>query len=626
MTENKMLESALTYASMGLAVFPLKFKGKEPATPDGFKSATTDPERIKAWWGKPPGDKNNIGIATGQISGSLIVIDIDKDPEKGIDGYESLLDWTNQYGALPETAMTITGRGGNHLLYRAKAPERSRTNLYPGIDIRADGGYIVAPPSVHPNGQLYEWEQELDEYGITPVNDTVSTFLHPLEDLDRPALEMPEMIPSGERNASLFKLACSLRDKGLSESAIATAVKEENRAKCVPPLGDREINILIGSAMKYEPEHRYTTTTENGVIKAVKEKKDPPPLEMYTAADLMKMDLRPPRYIVKDLLPVGVCILAAPSKMGKSWLVLDLGLAVAAGQPFMGFPTNKCEVVYFALEDSWARLKGRLKKLTGSETAPEGLTLVTKCEPIQNGFLQQIEQVIKGKPNVGLIIVDTLQKVKPPSDKNKTAYEQDYEVFSEISKLAIKHDISIMFLHHTRKGNGFNTDPFENILGSTALQGATDVMFIIKKEKRTDEEAIFYATGRDISPEELAVKFNKQSCRWENLGDAGTIDQLRAELEYRNHPAIVTLKAKLEEIKNDPNVPIKEYVVRAKDFRDDVIEHTGQVIGTSERNFMTEVSRFDAYLLKDKIRHIVPENNTTHKKISARWHRYKSIQ
>lgn len=619
---NKMLESALTYASMGLAVFPLKFKGKEPATADGFKSATIDQEQIYAWWGKPPGDKNNIGIATGQISRNLLAIDIDKDPDKGIDGYESFTDWIGKFGVLPETAMTITGRGGNHLLYRTGEPERSRTNLYPGIDIRGEGGYIVAPPSVHPNGQPYEWEQELDEYGITPADDTVLSFLHPLEDLDRPALEMPEQISEGGRNATLFKLACSQRDRGLSEGAILAAVREENKAKCVPLLSDREIQILVNSAMKYKPEHRYTATTENGVIKA---KKDPPPLEMYTAADLMKMDLRPPRYIIKDLLPVGVCILAAPSKMGKSWLVLDMGLSIVEGRPFMGFKTNKCEVVYFALEDSWARLKGRLKKLTGSETAPEGLTLITKCEPIQNGFLQQIEQVIKSKPDVGLIIVDTLQKVKPPSDKNKTAYEQDYEVFSAISKLAIEHNVSIIFLHHTRKSNGFNTDPFENILGSTALQGATDVMFIIKKEKRTDEDAVFYATGRDINPEEIAVKFNKATCKWESLGDAGMIDQLRAEAECRNHPAIITLKVKLEEIENDPEEPIKEYVVRAKDFRNDVIEHTGQLIGTSERNFMTEVSKFDAYLLKDNIKHTIPESDTTHKGKKGRFHRYRYI-
>lgn len=351
--------------------------------------------------------------------------------------------------------------------------------------------------------------------------------------------------------------------------------------------------------------------------------KEPPPLETYTAAELLRMDLQPPRMIVNGLFPEGVGILSAPSKMGKSWFALDMGLSIIKGEPVMGFTTNRCGVIYFALEDSWTRLQRRLKKLTGAECVPEGLTLVTKCEPIHKGFLKQLEQEIKKRPDAGLVIVDTLQKVKPPSDRNKNAYEQDYQVFGEISKLALKYHVCILFLHHNRKSNGFDGDPFEDILGSTALQGATDVMCVIKKKKRTDEEATFYATGRDIDQQDLIIKFNKETCRWENLGDAGSIEQLNAEMEYRNHPAMVTLHYKLDCIERDPDEPIKEYVVRMQDFQADTIEHTGEVIGTSARNFGTIVARFDPYLLKDKIKHIEPEGNTIYKGKRGRYHRYK---
>lgn len=354
-----------------------------------------------------------------------------------------------------------------------------------------------------------------------------------------------------------------------------------------------------------------------------KGKKEPPPLEMYDAAELLKMELKPPRMLIENLLPEGVCILSAPSKMGKSWFAMDLGLSLINSLPVLGFSTNKCGVVYFALEDSWSRLQRRLRKLTGSSEIPDGLTLVTKCEPIHEGFLQQVETAIKGKPDIGLIIVDTLQKVKPPSSRDKSPYEQDYQTFSEVSKLAHKYNVCVLFLHHTRKSNGFDGDPFEDILGSTALQGATDAMYVIKKKKRTDEEAFFFATGRDIDQHELMIKFDKETCKWQNLGDAGSIEQLRAELEYRNHPAIITLKYKLDSIEADPDESIKEYITTMKDFRNDTIEHTGQVIGTSAQSFKSIVTNLDPYLLKDKIRHVEPERNTTFKGKNGRFHRYK---
>lgn len=615
---NPMLESALRYAAAGLAVFPVRFKRKEPAISNGFKSATTDLEQIKKWWGQPPGDKNNIGIATGAVSGNLVVIDIDKSDKK--DGYQFFSEWLDKYGALPETTAAVTGSGGMHLLFRSEQPEKSRTGIYPGIDIRAEGGYIVAPPSLHPNGQTYQWERDIT-HGIAQADANVLAFLHPLEDLEHNTFEMPEMIPEGERNRTLFAAACSMRDKDFGKESILASIRAENQKKCAPPLEDKEVQAIVRSALKYEPEHSYTATAKNG--KTVPADKEPPPLETYTAAELLKMDLKPPRMIVNNLFPEGVCILSAPSKMGKSWFALDMGLSVIKGEPVMGFTTNRCDVIYFALEDSWTRLQRRLKKLTGATDVPEGLTLVTKCEPIHKGFLKQLEQEIKKWPDAGLVIVDTLQKVKPPSDAKKTAYEQDYQVFGEISKLAFQYHVCILFLHHNRKSNGFDGDPFEDILGSTALQGATDVMCVIKKKKRTDEEATFYATGRDIDQQDLIIQFNKATCRWKNLGDAGSIEQLRAEMEYRNHPAMVTLHYKLDCIEQDPNEPIKEYVARMKDFQADVLAYTHEFIGTSERNFGTIVSRFDPYLLKDKIKHIAPETTTVHKGKRGRFHRYR---
>lgn len=147
-----MLEAALAYAAMGWAVFPLQPHGKEPATKHGFLDASKDPEQIREWWTADP--ERNIGIATGSVSG-FVVIDID--PRNG--GYESWSALLKEYGSVHPQRIALTGGGGRHMLF-AVPDYPLRSKLAEGIDVKGDGGYIVAPPSIHPSGDAYEWEKE----------------------------------------------------------------------------------------------------------------------------------------------------------------------------------------------------------------------------------------------------------------------------------------------------------------------------------------------------------------------------------------------------------------------------------------------------------------------------------
>lgn len=148
-----MKEWALYYAELGLAVFPLAYRNKVPAIEGGCKAATTEKSKIERWWNQNP--RYNIGIATGNKSNGLVVIDLDVDKNKGIDGYEVLRDWQNKHGELPETWQSITGRGGYHYFYKDTITHSNKVGLYEGVDIRGEGGYIVAPPSVHPKVEEY---------------------------------------------------------------------------------------------------------------------------------------------------------------------------------------------------------------------------------------------------------------------------------------------------------------------------------------------------------------------------------------------------------------------------------------------------------------------------------------
>lgn len=141
--KNEFLNAALEYLEQGFYVFPLKPKSKAPLTPSGFKDASNDPEVIKAWWRKHP--KANIGIATGEIS-RLMVIDVDG-------------EYPDEFPSIKKT-MTVRTHNGYHLYFKYPKGHdiRCKTRLHGhDVDVRANGGYIVAPPSIHPDGGRYEF-------------------------------------------------------------------------------------------------------------------------------------------------------------------------------------------------------------------------------------------------------------------------------------------------------------------------------------------------------------------------------------------------------------------------------------------------------------------------------------
>ena len=140
---NAFLEAALAYAARGWPVFPLAPGGRVPITAHGFKDASVDPERIRAWWTEHP--TANVAIRTGK--GSIIALDVDRHG-KG-DGEASLADLESQHEKLPKTWESITPRDGRHLYFEAPEFEiKTRTGIRPGIDIKGEGGYVIAPPSV----------------------------------------------------------------------------------------------------------------------------------------------------------------------------------------------------------------------------------------------------------------------------------------------------------------------------------------------------------------------------------------------------------------------------------------------------------------------------------------------
>lgn len=149
---NPRLVAALGYAKRGWAVLPLRPRDKTPATRHGFKDATIEKAAIvRAWSAKPDA---NVGIATGVVS-RIVVLDVD--PRNG--GDVSLAELERIHGPLPDTLRVATGGRGIHVYFLADGPVPSG-DLAPGLEVKGDGRYVVAPPSVHPNGPLYRWEND----------------------------------------------------------------------------------------------------------------------------------------------------------------------------------------------------------------------------------------------------------------------------------------------------------------------------------------------------------------------------------------------------------------------------------------------------------------------------------
>lgn len=260
-----LYDAASKYANLGLAVFPLYPKSKRPATKHGCKDATTDGAQIKAWWQENP--NYNIGIATGRVSGGLFVIDLDIDENKGIDGYHSLNDWCRKYGEFPDTWTSITGRGGYHLFFKSKDEIQNRTGVIEGVDIRGDGGYVVAPPSMHENGKEYEWEYDPEDIQLAGCTDTIKFFLNIGKSDTHSTFHAPDRIPSGERNATLFKFACMMQAKGASDQAVYAATKAENESKCDVPISDEELKLLVNNVVKNYEKGKpvYFDTSGNAI-------------------------------------------------------------------------------------------------------------------------------------------------------------------------------------------------------------------------------------------------------------------------------------------------------------------------------------------------------------------------
>ncbi len=212
-------------------------------------AASADPSTIRRWWAKAPAA--NVGIVTGHRSG-LFVVDLDE--------HKAGYDW-GDLPLLPGTVQQFTGGGGRQLFFALPSGltlPNTTGRIGPGIDTRGEGGYVVAPPSMHPSGRVYAWDVEA-HYDDLPLAPVPPWLISKLQDIPRPipSTPLPAAVPQGSRNAFLFKEASRLRRQGYAVDEITAMLAVPNQ-RCTPPLGTQELRTIAESAGKYAPANGTT--------------------------------------------------------------------------------------------------------------------------------------------------------------------------------------------------------------------------------------------------------------------------------------------------------------------------------------------------------------------------------
>ena len=242
------------------------------------------------------------------------------------------------------------------------------------------------------------------------------------------------------------------------------------------------------------------------------------PLITVDGRTLMDRPLEPPNFVVDTLISQGLHILAGSPKVGKSWLALWLAVTVAKGEPVWNMTTKQGTTLYLCLEDSVLRIQNRLFEIT--EDAPDSVHFCTECALIGQGLEEQVDAFIAAHPDTVLVIIDTLQMVRPIHD---ATYANDYRDLSVLKRLADKHGIAILLIHHLRKEKA--EDVFHRISGTTAISGAVDSSFTLVEEKRGSGRARLTCVGRDIEYRELELERSGDNV-WQLVSDSRTQPEL----------------------------------------------------------------------------------------------------
>jgi hypothetical protein len=501
-----LLQSALWYAGRGWRVFPCKPKDKLPAC-KWADAATTDPAKIKALWAATPGA--NIGLVCGRDSG-LVALDVDA----GHGGVESLMQLLVNYGQLPATVESLTGGGGRHILFTHPGIEirNSASKIGPGLDIRGDGGYIVVPPSIHPSGRAYAWEETarpdhvelkaMPEWLLRLLAEPVAVAQAGQQITGMIAPPVGDKIGSGQRNQTLASLAGTMRRRGMDADAIYAGLWSENTRHCEPPLSADEVMSIAKSFGRYIPANPPRIQAAAPVAQP----RDPMNAYEVAAVFLDLLDHLDGRSIkvgipnfdrsTGGLERQTLAVLAARPSMGKSTLAWEWARNVAAG-------STGLRSYFFSLEMSaaalWAKAACgacgiRWRDVRNLEASPAQIAQITdKTAELMDLYGDRL--LVDDKSNTSatilagierhrpdLVVVDHLRLVADKTDSEVKRLGDITQVFKDAAKSYNCAFVCLAQLNREVEHQDNKRPQLKDLRDSGQIEENADVVFMMHRD------------------------------------------------------------------------------------------------------------------------------------------------
>lgn len=418
----------------GFTLFPCSRNGKIPITKNGFKDATRDKKIIEQWFKENP--NANVGIPTGKVNG-ITVLDVDE--RHG--GFYSLQDYD-----VPDTPYVETGGGGKHYYFKYTPQAKTGANRVGlGLDIRNDGGYVIAPPSIHKSGKKYMWCDEDLPFAEAPEWLFYNEF-----EKEYKKFKLPEgQIPQGEQDITLLKYTFSLMNQGLTPGLIRIKLKEiiGDEVKCPQdpsdPFTDKDIERWITRAFKHknteDKKKPEAVIYLNPVNCLIFKQQDIPEVQYYTEGIIQKK---------------GRTMISAKNNMGKSFFLINLLASICSGQEkFLDNFENdlsKPRALYLDLEMGESALQERLG-IMGKITDLDNLFVQSMYgwNMLDKAYQTAVENIIQSQ-GIKIIAFDPLGSLWFGDENKRESVKQLTDYFDF---LLYKYGVSVCITHHWRKAS-----------------------------------------------------------------------------------------------------------------------------------------------------------------------------
>ncbi len=502
MSNNLLLDAALAYADAGLPVFPCR-PSKAPYTKGGFKNATTDPKTIARWWRKWP--DASIGIPTGKVSG-IIAIDADI-----LDSWEGLVA---DQGGEPDTLQAKTGRegGGWHVLFKYPNERIRCTNgeIADGIDVKADGGYIIVAPSIHDSGTVYAWLDEnyeplaFADFNLEQFRDLLSEVPEWLLSLMRSPhardadLSSEGRIPQGTRHNVLMSIAGTMRNCGMSAEEIEASLLIVNAHRCDPPLEgeeeEEEIHAIAEDAGGYAVGHAEASPV------------------IINMADLEPEEVD---WLWPDRIPRGeLTIIVGVPGVAKSILTHYMASRITRGERWPdGALAPSGSVLLITSEDS--PTKTIVPRLIAAEADVSKVNLVTLKrgrnksgqvveEMLTLADVAAIKQALDHAPDCVLLVIDPIGDYL--GGRLDAHRENDVRAaLRPIAKLAQERGIAVLLVAHPPKSVTVRAD--DAILGSRAFTGVARAVWHLLEDPHERGRRLFVPGKSNLAQQADGLAF-----------------------------------------------------------------------------------------------------------------------